>query len=220
MKGPAIALWLLGSLLLSVNAHAGDVQAAGRERIERGRGFYEICGACHGAYAEGTRASAAPPLAGQQPDYMLRQLRHFQSGLRGMEGDNEGRQMRQILRDVPLEKDWLDVIAYVKTLSLRRQSDPVEGSVVRGRELYGQCAACHGTRGEGSTTLEAPSLAMLPAWYIDAQLLKFRASLRGNNAEQDGPGSRMRAIASTLQSDQDVASVSAYIQQELSDNSK
>lgn len=69
------------------------------------------------------------------------------------------------------------------------------------QRMFGEvCATCHGTRGEGKTELKTPSIASLPDWYIEAQLLKFRQSIRGANAKDTG-GRQMHAIAGTLEAD-------------------
>lgn len=67
---------------------------------------------------------------------------------------------------------------------------------------YGQvCAACHGPEGRGNEELKAPSIAGLPAWYIEEQFRKFRNGQRGAHGE-DLPGQQMRVITSTLTDEQ------------------
>lgn len=181
---------------------------------ERGERIYDICGACHGARGQGDQSLAAPPLAGQQPSYLLRQLRNFRSGVRGDKTDTQAQQMQQILKTISIESDWQSVIDFVATLPLPRSHETAAGDVARGKQIYATCAACHGSAGEGNESLEAPRLAQLPGWYILEQLRKFRNGTRGAGAG-DGPGGRMRAIVTTLQFDQDASSVSAYIVNEL-----
>jgi cytochrome c oxidase subunit II len=183
--------------------------------IERGERIYDICGACHGTRGQGDQTLKAPPLAGQQPSYLLRQLRNFHSGVRGDKTDAQAREMQEILKTVPSESDWQAVIDFVMTLPLPRSHEVVDGDVARGREIYGTCTSCHGAAGEGNESLEAPSLAQLPGWYIVEQLQKFRAGSRGVGFD-DAPGNRMRAIARTLKSDKDLAPVTAYIVDKLS----
>lgn len=59
------------------------------------------------------------------------------------------------------------------------------------------CAACHGPRGEGNPSLQSPSIAGLPSWYVEEQLRKFRSGARGTHPE-DLPGQQMRAISLAL----------------------
>jgi cytochrome c oxidase subunit 2 len=181
---------------------------------ERGERIYDICGACHGPRGQGEKTLSAPPLAGQQPWYLLRQLRNFHSGVRGAKGDAQAREMRQILTTVSAESDWQYVIDFVITLPRSHTHEESDGDVGRGQAIYGMCASCHGSAGEGNQSLDAPRLATLPGWYIEEQLRKFRAGLRGGGLN-DEPGKRMQAIASALHSEGDVRAVASYIQTTL-----
>jgi cytochrome c553 len=83
-------------------------------------------------------------------------------------------------------------------------------SEARGHALFRLCAACHSDRGEGRADLGAPAIAGLPAWYVQAQLLKFREGVRGAHP-QDLAGMRMRPMARTLRGGDDVAAVASYV---------
>lgn len=63
------------------------------------------------------------------------------------------------------------------------------------------CATCHGENGEGKEEVFSPSIAGLPAWYIEEQVNKFREGTRGFHPE-DVPGQMMRGIALTLTDEQ------------------
>lgn len=81
----------------------------------------------------------------------------------------------------------------------------------RGAEYFGGfCNFCHGDKGQGIQGLEAPLIAGLPAWYVEAQLKKFRSDLRGTHPK-DMPGMRMRPIANTLQ-EYDIPTISKYVE--------
>jgi cytochrome c oxidase subunit 2 len=82
--------------------------------------------------------------------------------------------------------------------------------VARGRQLYALCAACHGENGHGNQQRNAPAVAGLEAWYLEAQLHNFRNGLRGYHAE-DTTALQMRPMARTLRSDDDVRAVAAYL---------
>jgi cytochrome c553 len=66
------------------------------------------------------------------------------------------------------------------------------------------CAACHGAKGEGKAEVKAPSIASLPAWYVEQQLESFRSDRRGANP-QDLEGQMMRAMAKALPGEQTAA---------------
>ncbi len=59
------------------------------------------------------------------------------------------------------------------------------------------CATCHGPAGDGKLELKSPSIAGLPDWYVDSQLKKFHADIRGADPG-DLSGGQMRAIAHIL----------------------
>ncbi len=84
------------------------------------------------------------------------------------------------------------------------------GDTARGAQLYQLCAQCHADDATGNPTIGAPSLAGLQQWYIEAQLKKFRAGLRGNHPE-DMPGLRMRPMALTLRHEGDIEDVASHI---------
>jgi cytochrome c oxidase subunit 2 len=80
----------------------------------------------------------------------------------------------------------------------------------RGERLYALCTQCHGAAGAGSPAALAPAIAGLPQWYVEGQLLKFRAGQRGGHFD-DIAGMRMRPMSLSLKGDADVSAVSAYV---------
>lgn len=80
----------------------------------------------------------------------------------------------------------------------------------QGRTLYKTCAECHGPKGHGRADIEAPAIAGLGKWYLEAQLKKFRDGHRGEHPD-DTAGLRMQAIAKSLRSDEEIAAVSSYV---------
>jgi cytochrome c553 len=87
-------------------------------------------------------------------------------------------------------------------------SDPLP----RGHELYQSCQPCHGADAGGNPAILAPSIAGLPEWYIEAQLMKFRSAKRGYHFD-DIAGLRMRPMALSMPTTDDVKTVAAYIAQ-------
>jgi cytochrome c553 len=72
-----------------------------------------------------------------------------------------------------------------------------EGQVI----FQNLCASCHGANGEGKVELKAPSIASLPAWYVERQLESFQKDRRGAHP-QDVEGQMMRAMAKVLSAGQ------------------
>jgi cytochrome c oxidase subunit 2 len=79
-----------------------------------------------------------------------------------------------------------------------------------GQGLYAVCSACHGTRGEGNKTLNAPNLAGQHDWYLKRQLQNFKHGLRGANSN-DTYGAQMAPMTATLADETAVENVVAYI---------
>ncbi len=86
---------------------------------------------------------------------------------------------------------------------------PASG-VARGQVLYTNCEQCHGKSGEGSTLVQAPPIAGLPAWYIEAQFLHFQTGLRGAHPD-DVEGLKMRPMSRTVKDPADVKVVAEYV---------
>lgn len=79
-----------------------------------------------------------------------------------------------------------------------------------GKELFAACASCHGETGTGQANIAAPNIAGLPAWYVEAQLVKYRSGARGNHPE-DLEGLRMRPMSRQMMDEAEVKAVSAYV---------
>jgi cytochrome c553 len=84
------------------------------------------------------------------------------------------------------------------------------GNSKTGEKLYGICAGCHGANGEGNQAMKAPRLAGQHDWYLRTQLSNFRSGARGAT-EGDEAGPMMRSMALSLEDDQAVFDVVAYI---------
>ena len=72
------------------------------------------------------------------------------------------------------------------------------------------CVQCHGAQGEGSATLRAPSIAGLPAWYVRAQVLNFKAGRRGTEAHE--PQALVMAATAKVLQDEHVEALAKFIE--------
>lgn len=68
----------------------------------------------------------------------------------------------------------------------------------RGEQLFALCSQCHMANGQGDQSIESPSIAGLPAWYVEAQLVKFQTGVRGGHPD-DLAGLRMRPMSRWLE---------------------
>jgi len=85
-----------------------------------------------------------------------------------------------------------------------------KGDVRRGEAKYKVCAACHGENGEGSKIANAPRISGQHSWYIARQLKNFKNNIRGIHLN-DITGMQMRPIAMTLETNQEIDDVVAYV---------
>ena len=79
-----------------------------------------------------------------------------------------------------------------------------------GAKLYATCVSCHGNKGEGNPTLNAPAIAGQDAAYLERQLRNFRTDRRGTH-RSDALGAQMRALAVALGDDVAVAKLASYV---------
>jgi cytochrome c oxidase subunit 2 len=79
-----------------------------------------------------------------------------------------------------------------------------------GPKLFAPCMTCHGNKGEGNPTLNAPAIGGQDAAYLERQLRNYRSDRRGTH-KADTIGAQMRALASTLADDAAVVTVARYI---------
>ncbi len=80
----------------------------------------------------------------------------------------------------------------------------------RSQQVYNQCVPCHGDKGQGMESVGAPAIAGLPVWYSTEQIHNFRKGARGGKP-QDIAGLRMRPMAKTLYSEEDIKAVLEYV---------
>jgi cytochrome c oxidase subunit 2 len=97
--------------LLSARPGLADADA------ERGKTYFAVCTACHGANGEGMKEMNAPRLAGLDEWYLVRQLQNFKDGIRGKDSrDVYGQQMAPIAQVLPDEQAIEDVAAYLSSM--------------------------------------------------------------------------------------------------------
>lgn len=83
---------------------------------QRGKTVFAPCVACHGPAGKGSESTKAPPLAGLQDWYLLTQLKHFKSGVRGADPKDETGAQMVPYASVLSDQDMKDVVAYIATL--------------------------------------------------------------------------------------------------------
>jgi cytochrome c oxidase subunit 2 len=176
-----------------------------------GKSAYAVCAACHGQQGEGNQAMNAPKIAGQEAWYLERQLSAYREGFRGTApGDTFGMQMRPMAMAVGDATAQANLIAYIASLPSEPSPSTISGDPAQGKALYMVCAACHGQNAEGNQQMGGPRLAGQNDWYLVRQINNYNKGLRGYDPK-DIFGNQMKPMAATLNTEQKVNDVVAYI---------
>lgn len=113
----------LVSFISSLPAQAAnDDSTKASGDLKNGSRYYQAkCGACHSGQAEGNPSFKAPKLAGQDSDYLKRQIINFQTGVRGTHPDDKlGRQMAMMSKMVK-GKELDDILHYISQQSAAKK---------------------------------------------------------------------------------------------------
>lgn len=169
----------------------------------------QVCSACHGA--DGNSTVPNPNLAGQHPEYLLKQLMNFKSQ-DGKPAERSNAVMSGMAAPLS-DEDMRNLAAYFANQKPKPGAarDPelarLGQSIYRGGIMakgIAACASCHSPNGAGMPA-QFPRLAGQHADYTAAQLKAFRTGERAND-----PNNMMRTIAARL-SDKEVSAVAEYI---------
>lgn len=196
----------MASLLLA----AGQAQAESLidGSAEAGKSKAITCTACHGA--EGNSMSPLwPNIAGQNANYLLRQMQAFKDGRRS---DPLMTSQAMLLTDQVMK----DLAVYFESLPGAAQAVANPDHVARAESLYrggngaegvAACIACHGPTGRGNPAAGYPALNGQHAAYTAKQLQDYAAGTRTS----DDPTHQMRDIAERL-GKEDIEALASYIQ--------
>lgn len=206
-----IRLLLLGLSIFISPAFAADPMA-GKIKAED-----ERCAECHGIDGNihaPNESAKIPKLAGQSPDYLLKQFQDFRSS------ERKNDFMAMMARNLD-DSDVVDILAWYAsqpvmsgtgTANPQGQTLYLNGDPARGIE---PCASCHGVNGKGvqEALPKYPDLepSLIPAiggqdWhYLEQQLRDWRAGVRTNS--QDGI---MNKVTEKL-SDSEINALSDFI---------
>jgi len=184
---------------VKLRSGTGD-PVAGREKSK-------LCQGCHGEYGISSE-TMIPKLAGQYANYIEKEIRNYQAGIRSHQI------MNAMAGTIENEQDLADIASYFASQK-KMEGDGSEGDPA-GKDifLHGDlskmrlaCVNCHGVKGKG---LEA-KISMFPViggqqeGYIRRQLIRFRDGYRTNS-----PNGIMNRIASSL-TDSEIDSLADYI---------
>jgi cytochrome c553 len=195
--------WLI-SITVAAAMVGGPAHAAGDAKAGEARSA--ACLACHGPMGNSV-VPMWPKLAGQNAEYLQKQLMDFKAKNRSNE------QMTPMA--LPLsDQDVADLTAY---FSSQQQAPGAPGgdSSGLGEQLYRggnaasgvpACTGCHGPEGMGMGLAKFPRISGQHAQYVEQTLKHFRDGTRAND-----PNGMMRGVTARM-TDQEIVALSQYIQ--------
>jgi len=195
---------VLLSVLCGWSASALAQQTEGS--VDEGKAKSTTCVACHGVDGNSPNPEW-PNIAGQHPQYILKQLQAFKAG------ERQNPLMSPIAMTLS-EEDMKDLAAFFSQQTLTGlEADPAKVElgqrVYRGGDLEANvaaCSGCHGPAGRGNPTALYPSIQGQHATYVAAQLRAYRAGTRTTDQN-----AIMRDVTRTM-SDEQIDAVAAYVQ--------
>ena len=152
------------------------------------------CAACHGVEGISTN-TLWPNLAGQQLDYLIKEMKAFRDGTRV-----DPTMPAELLQDAS-DQDVAKLASYYSGLT--QASPAVAEGGEPGQHVRAQCVSCHGMNGITVSSIWA-NLASQKEGYLKKQLLDYKSGQREHPI--------MQVIAGEL-SDQQVADVAKYYSQ-------
>ncbi len=173
---------------------------------ERGESLTLVCSGCHGVDGN-SPVGTFPNIAGQNQEYLLKQLREIKSGAR------PAMMMTGILDNLD-DQQLNDIAAFYSQHEEKiGQADPelvsLGESIYRAgikRKNVAACAACHSPNGSGNGPAGFPMLRGQWPEYTIAQLKAFRSGQRHN----DGDSRMMRLTAMDL-SDEEIEALASFL---------
>lgn len=205
-------LMLAAALAAPAFAIAEEAQKAAAPDLAKGEAkFAAVCVACHAADGNSTIA-ANPKLAGQHPQYLLKQLQEFKSGKR------ENAVMKGFASMLS-DEDMVNISAWLAAQKPKTGFATDKDLVQLGERIYrggiperqiAACAGCHSPNGVGIPA-QYPRLSGQHAAYTEAQLSAFRVGA----ADPKAGGARLNSLPMTQVAaklnDREIKAVSDYI---------
>ena len=162
-----------------------------------------VCAACHAADGNST-VPLQPKLAGQHPEYLVKQLREFKDGKRN---DPVMKGFATALSD----GDMKNIAAWLHTQTPKNGFSKDKDTIALGERIYrggiqerqiAACAGCHSPNGAGIPA-QYPRLSGQHADYTVKTLVAFRDGTRTNSIP-------MTQVAAKL-NDREIKAVADYI---------
>lgn len=178
------------TLLIATIFLFGDLAPAAD--IGSGKQLARLCADCHGQDGNSTNP-IFPRLAGQQPSYLVIQIKAFRDGQR------KHQIMEGMVKNIS-DTDAEHIAAYFASLEPKSVGSNRELAGAGKKVFASNCASCHRPNAEGSGP--QPRLAGQHPAYLFQQLKNFKSGQRNNFIMKSMTSSlteeKMRAVAEYL----------------------
>ena len=176
----------------SVQADTAALPAA----VEAGKKAAFFCANCHGD-AGSSKLPEVPNLAGQNPEYLLEQMRKFVSG------ERKDAFMQGLIKVLKEEERVNIALFYANTPVVAGRADA--GQVKQGQQMFEKlCVRCHGDKAHGDKMI--PRLAGQQVTYLEQSVRRYR----------DKTGERLdplMVIATATLKNEDIKAIANYLTQ-------
>jgi len=191
-QSPAVAAMPIQDRLKVVAADPAALKAA----VEAGRKASFFCANCHGEDGN-SKIPEVPNLSGQNPSYLLEQIRKFGAGERK---DQFMQGMIKVLK----EEERMQIALYYANSPVA----PARGDAslaARGKESFNRlCTRCHGEQAHGNETI--PRLAGQKVPYLQTSITRYRDKTGERN-------NQLMAIATAPLKNDEIAAITHYLTQ-------
>jgi len=167
-----------------------------RAAIDAGKKATFFCANCHGEDGI-SKTPDVPNLAGQNPAYLLEQIRKFGAGERKD-------QFMQGLIKVLKDEERVQVAAYFSNMVVR-PSPADAAQAAKGKVLFSKlCVRCHGEQARGNEAIARLAGQKLP--YLETTITRYRdkTGIRNN---------QLMSIATAPLKNEDITAVANYLTQ-------
>lgn len=180
-------------------ARLKEVQAnpkALEDAMKTGRKVAGFCANCHGEGGNSTNPDI-PNLAGQNPGYLLDQVRQF------AEGKRKNEFMEGMIRALKPDETIGMVVFFGAQPVLPHKSGANAAQIAKGKDLFNKnCFRCHGENGLGSERFAR--IAGQQTGYLNKTIKRYRAG----SVQRSDP---LMTAATSMLSDADIDALVAYV---------
>lgn len=170
--------------------------AALKVAVEAGRKASFFCANCHGEDGN-SKIPEVPNLAGQNPSYLLEQIRKFGSG------ERKDQFMQGMIKVLKEEERMQIALFYANSPVQPGKGDA--SLAARGKDSFNRlCSRCHGEKGHGAETI--PRLAGQKMPYLQTSITRYRDKTGERN-------NQLMAIATAPLKNDEITAITHYLTQ-------